>query len=206
MIQAVRTMPRHGHRNATLILLAFRHGLRAAELVSLRWDQVNLKEGFLTVHRRKQGQPATHPLWGAGAAGAAAATESYGLGQEPGPAVWQWSARPVHEGRCRVKLAPLSEFADIALGGRGIALGKVAEDRVQVALGVWIEHHPMGHGRRCSAVRRSCPRRIISAASKGSPSSPRLNRSAAGRSFSAMRSSSASRSCSRRKPASTISS
>jgi hypothetical protein len=28
------------HRDATMILLAFRHGLRAAELVDLRWDQV----------------------------------------------------------------------------------------------------------------------------------------------------------------------
>ena len=33
---------RHGHRDATMILLAFRHGLRAAELVDLRWDQVGL--------------------------------------------------------------------------------------------------------------------------------------------------------------------
>jgi type 1 fimbriae regulatory protein FimB/type 1 fimbriae regulatory protein FimE len=29
---------RHGHRDATMILLAFRHGLRASELVALRWD------------------------------------------------------------------------------------------------------------------------------------------------------------------------
>src|SRR5262249_48630997 len=30
---------RQGQRDATMILLAFRHGLRAAELVDLRWDQ-----------------------------------------------------------------------------------------------------------------------------------------------------------------------
>jgi type 1 fimbriae regulatory protein FimB/type 1 fimbriae regulatory protein FimE len=30
---------RHGQRDAAMILLAFRHGLRAAELVDLRWDQ-----------------------------------------------------------------------------------------------------------------------------------------------------------------------
>src|SRR5713226_4319474 len=39
---------RQGHRDATMILLAFRHGLRAAELVDLRWDQVHfssLSEG-----------------------------------------------------------------------------------------------------------------------------------------------------------------
>jgi integrase len=29
---------RYGHRDATMILLAFRHGLRAAEVCDLRWD------------------------------------------------------------------------------------------------------------------------------------------------------------------------
>ena len=30
---------RWGHRDATMVLVAYRHGLRAAELVDLRWDQ-----------------------------------------------------------------------------------------------------------------------------------------------------------------------
>jgi site-specific recombinase XerD len=64
LIQAARKMPRHGHRNSTMILMAFRHGLRASELVALKWDQVNLREGFLSVRRIKHGQDATHPLWG----------------------------------------------------------------------------------------------------------------------------------------------
>jgi site-specific recombinase XerD len=64
LIQAAKQTKRHGHRNATMILMAFRHALRASELVSLKWDQVNLKEGFLAVHRLKNGVPATHPLWG----------------------------------------------------------------------------------------------------------------------------------------------
>src|SRR5262245_37733394 len=33
---------RHGHRDATMIFIAFRHGLRASELCSLRWEQVDL--------------------------------------------------------------------------------------------------------------------------------------------------------------------
>jgi integrase len=33
---------RQGHRDATMILMAYRHGLRAAELVDLRWEQVDL--------------------------------------------------------------------------------------------------------------------------------------------------------------------
>src|SRR5712671_630295 len=35
---------RHGHRDATMILVAFRHGLRAAEVCDLRWDQVSLEQ------------------------------------------------------------------------------------------------------------------------------------------------------------------
>jgi integrase len=52
------------HRDATMILLAFRHGLRAAELVDLRWDQVDFHRGVLHVRRAKAGTPATHPLTG----------------------------------------------------------------------------------------------------------------------------------------------
>src|SRR5262245_32512845 len=55
---------RHGHRDATMLLLAFRHGLRASELVDLRWEQIDLKGGVLHVRRVKQGNPATHPLTG----------------------------------------------------------------------------------------------------------------------------------------------
>lgn len=55
---------RHGHRDATMILLAFRHGLRAAELVTLRWDNVDLMHGKLHVNRVKNGSPAVHPISG----------------------------------------------------------------------------------------------------------------------------------------------
>ena len=53
-----------GHRDAIMILLAFRHGLRASELVDLRWDQVDFELGVLHVRRAKAGTPATHPLTG----------------------------------------------------------------------------------------------------------------------------------------------
>ncbi len=64
LIEAAKDTGRHGHRDATLILLAYRHGLRVSELVALRWDQVDLKQGILHVARRKNGSPATHPLRG----------------------------------------------------------------------------------------------------------------------------------------------
>ena len=52
------------HRDQTMILLAFRHGLRAAELVTLRWDNVGLAHGKLHVNRVKNGLPSVHPLAG----------------------------------------------------------------------------------------------------------------------------------------------
>jgi type 1 fimbriae regulatory protein FimB/type 1 fimbriae regulatory protein FimE len=56
---------RHGQRDATMILLAFRHGLRAAELVDLRWDQVDLgRNACLHVRRVKNGLASVHPLQG----------------------------------------------------------------------------------------------------------------------------------------------
>jgi len=64
LIAAASTLGRHGHRDSTLILLAYRHGLRVGELVALRWDQVDLKAGLLHVARLKHGVAATHPLRG----------------------------------------------------------------------------------------------------------------------------------------------
>jgi len=64
LIGAARRLGRHGHRDATMILLAYRHGLRVSELVSLRREQVDLQEGLLHVRRRKNGLSSTHPLRG----------------------------------------------------------------------------------------------------------------------------------------------
>ena len=55
---------RYGHRDATMILVAFRHGLRAKELCDLRWDQVDFTQAVLHVRRVKNGTPSTHPLTG----------------------------------------------------------------------------------------------------------------------------------------------
>jgi integrase len=55
---------RNGHRDVLMILLAYRHGLRASEVVDLRWEQVDLSTANLHIRRRKNGTPATHPLTG----------------------------------------------------------------------------------------------------------------------------------------------
>lgn len=64
LITAASRVGRYGHRDATLILVAYRHGLRVSELVALRWDQVDLEQGLLHVSRLKNGVPSTHPIRG----------------------------------------------------------------------------------------------------------------------------------------------
>ena len=55
---------RYSHRDATMVLVAYRHGLRAAELVDLRWEQIDFRTAALHVRRVKQGTPSTHPIVG----------------------------------------------------------------------------------------------------------------------------------------------
>ena len=64
LIDAAKKEGRYGYRDATMILVAYRHGLRVSELISLRWTQVNLKQGQLHINRRKNGIDSTHPLFG----------------------------------------------------------------------------------------------------------------------------------------------
>ena len=55
---------RWGHRDATMILVCYRHGFRASELVDLRWDQIDFNAGTMAVRRAKKGTPSTHPIRG----------------------------------------------------------------------------------------------------------------------------------------------
>src|SRR5262249_8932107 len=63
LIEAAKRRGRNGARVA--ILLAYRHGLRAQELCSLRWSQIDLRNGRLHVNRAKGGIESVHPLHGA---------------------------------------------------------------------------------------------------------------------------------------------
>lgn len=64
LMNAAKGTGRYGHRDMTLILIAYRHALRVSELVTLRWDMIDLKKGLLHVTRLKNGIDSVHPLRG----------------------------------------------------------------------------------------------------------------------------------------------
>jgi type 1 fimbriae regulatory protein FimB/type 1 fimbriae regulatory protein FimE len=64
LIAKAASTGRHGVRDAALLTLAYRHGLRVSELVRLRWDMVDLRLGLLHVQRLKNGIGSVHPLRG----------------------------------------------------------------------------------------------------------------------------------------------
>ncbi|MEO1133303.1 MAG: tyrosine-type recombinase/integrase [Cyanobacteria bacterium J06639_1] len=53
---------RLGMRNAAMIVMAYRHGFRVSELISLRWDQLDWNCKQLHVFRLKHGNPSVHFL------------------------------------------------------------------------------------------------------------------------------------------------
>jgi type 1 fimbriae regulatory protein FimB/type 1 fimbriae regulatory protein FimE len=57
---ASRNYGRYGARNALMIRMAYRHALRACEIVALTWEQVNLPRKELQVNRRKNSKNGLH--------------------------------------------------------------------------------------------------------------------------------------------------
>ena len=64
LCDAARKRGRYGHRDATMILIAYRHGLRVSELVALRWANLDLDAGRMTVRRLKGSDDSVQPLAG----------------------------------------------------------------------------------------------------------------------------------------------
>ncbi len=61
LVEAAKAKP---HRDTAMIPIAFRHGLRAAALCDLRWNQIEFGVAVLHVRLVKNGTPSTHPLRG----------------------------------------------------------------------------------------------------------------------------------------------
>ena len=64
LMDYARKHSRYGHRDSTMILVAYRHGLRASEVCDLQWHQVELDHGRMHVRRAKNGTPSVHPIRG----------------------------------------------------------------------------------------------------------------------------------------------
>ena len=55
---------RYSLRDATMILVAFRHGLRVSELCMITWDQIDFSQGMMHVRRLKGGIPSVQQIGG----------------------------------------------------------------------------------------------------------------------------------------------
>src|ERR1700747_3728602 len=63
LIDAAKTN-RYGLRDAAMILVAYRHGFRAAEICYLEWLAIDFDAATMQVRRLKNGKPSTHPIRG----------------------------------------------------------------------------------------------------------------------------------------------
>jgi integrase len=63
LIEAAKSN-RYGHRDAIMILVAFRHGLRASEICDFTWDAIDFHAATMHVTRMKRGQATTHQIRG----------------------------------------------------------------------------------------------------------------------------------------------
>ena len=62
LITSAKGASRNGHRDSTMLLLAFRHGMRCIEVVGLLWDQIHLDRAGIEMRRAKHGKPARYEL------------------------------------------------------------------------------------------------------------------------------------------------
>ena len=64
LIAALKKKSRNPNRDACLVTMMFRHGLRVGEAVHLKWDQINFKDSTLCVNRLKGSKDSVHPIPG----------------------------------------------------------------------------------------------------------------------------------------------
>jgi integrase len=62
LLQAAQTGRKFRDRNYALILMMFRHGLRAGEAATLKWDAISFSDKTIYINRLKNSQSGNHPL------------------------------------------------------------------------------------------------------------------------------------------------
>lgn len=63
LMKSAKSQGRNGCRDALMILMAYRHGLRVSELVSLKWVDIDWKSPQIFIHRAKGSNDSTQPLY-----------------------------------------------------------------------------------------------------------------------------------------------
>ncbi len=148
LMAAARKGSRYGHRDATMILIAYRHGLRASEVCDLQWHQVELATGRLHVRRSKRGTPSVHPLQG----DELRALRRLQREQPPGPHVFvSERGAPMAPKSFHALIQRLGERAGMAFPihphmlrhGCGFALANAGHDTR--ALQAWLGHRNIQH-------------------------------------------------------------
>ena len=148
LIDAARKRGRNGARDAAAILLAYRHGLRAQELCSLRWSQIDLRNGRLHVNRAKGGIESVHPLHGPElrALRPLQGKSPYVFTTEAGtPATTAWFLRMVQRTGRAAKL-PFQVHTHMLRHSRGYKLANDGQDTRNLA-------HYLGHRNLQSTAR-----------------------------------------------------
>ncbi len=62
LLKAARGLGRYGHRDYTMLLISYTHGLRVSELIELKWEQVDFNNNLIHVNRSKNGLSSVQPL------------------------------------------------------------------------------------------------------------------------------------------------
>ncbi len=62
LLRAAKKSPRYGARNYAMILLAYRHGLCASEVINLRVSDLDLSTGTIYCRRTKGSRSSLHPM------------------------------------------------------------------------------------------------------------------------------------------------
>jgi integrase len=62
LLRAAKKSPRYGARNYAMILIAYRHGMRASEVTGLRLSDLNLSAGTIYCRRAKGSRSSLHSM------------------------------------------------------------------------------------------------------------------------------------------------
>jgi site-specific recombinase XerD len=62
LLRAAKNGPRHAARNHAMILIAYRHGMRASEVTGLRLSDLDLRTGTIYCRRAKGSRSSLHPM------------------------------------------------------------------------------------------------------------------------------------------------